>query len=179
MKQLVILALALFVGACSPHSDSTDARKEITAAQKSAALAFIEKGARLQTLTSQGVNPANFSSELATIIASWDVLRNTAWPDELSEERELLDQAVAGWKLTQHVWNAKIERLGADEFKDSTYNDLLLQIGRYYYTRDKDLYEALSSGIEKDELIPLSMSAASRIFEDAKQRVYARMKNEG
>jgi len=175
MKQLILILpfITIILVGCS-----SEEQRDYTDQQKTAIISFIEKGARLQSLTSQGVNIGTFSSELASVTAAWDTLKNTNWPESFNDEKELVEKAIAGWNIVQINWNAKIKE--SEPYFEGSYDVYLARlsnVGRYFLQKgDTDSYRKLFNEKDKDSMIQLSMSCASVIFDDAKQRLYERFR---
>lgn len=130
----------------------------------------------MQSLTAQGVNIMNFESELASLNASWDVLKNTSWPSGYDDEKRFIEEALLGWKLVQIEWRAKIDR--ASGYDSGQYTSDYYDFKRHFSWYDKSfeaVLDAARNGDDKEERIKVYMAGADKLFGMAKQKLYGKL----
>jgi hypothetical protein len=69
---------------------------------------LLEKGALLDTMTSQGVSYINFQQQLAEFKGTY-AFASADWPtDFAADAKEQFDRAIVGWDLALRLWDMKI-----------------------------------------------------------------------
>ena len=102
---------------------------------------LITDATKLDVLTSQGVNHADFSAQLATVQTD-RVLMPAEWPsyyDPLLQGG--LDLAIEGWNLTNRLWNYQLSKSSFSwAISDEVDNDNLISAIKAYLSESANIY---------------------------------------
>jgi hypothetical protein len=174
---LLIIAGVLLVAAVGYHLYEPKIQKEYSEQQKAAILSFLEKGSKLKTLTTQGVNFNTFNTELASVLANWDTLKNTNWPSSstFTREREIIEVALAGWSIAQWDWKAKNDGVHRYTNINDQYRNWNTEFNVYFFFNDSAYNKRLESERDDPDSVGLILSGADKAFSQAKQRLYSKL----
>ena len=70
---------------------------------------FLEEGTKLEAMTEQGVNYADFRQQLVSTKGPYDLASSTWPPGFAPEARDLMDDAIEGWDLALVLWGIKLD----------------------------------------------------------------------
>jgi hypothetical protein len=111
-----------------PTPQPTPAISEDT---KSRVLDFIEKAAKIDNMTAQGVTYTQFTDQLAEVKSAWQTLTLVSWPETWGKEKAEFESAIDGWNLANEIWGKQIEVSSDSDAK----TDFLFGAGKIYGPR--------------------------------------------
>lgn len=140
---------------------------------------FLQEGALLEAMTSQGVNYVNFERQLVELKGAYG-LADATWPAAFAPHaRVQFDKAIQGWDLALYLWDLKLEK--ADEPAEPDINGYPVYVA---YAGDELLIEVHPSDfivwayrgkkyLPFDENIGILFSLASDYFQTGQTQVLA------
>jgi hypothetical protein len=155
MKQSVTLHLSLIALVClvlvscgtppTPTLVPTPTPVPISDFFKKQITRFLEEGTKLNAMTEQGVNYADFGQQLASAKGPYE-LASTAWPPGFATgAQDAIDHALEGWNLAIELWARNIdglsgfrEGIGLDYDRYASYEGDLVVIGDWDYSSETE-----------------------------------------
>lgn len=140
---------------------------------------FLQEGALLEAMTSQGVNYVNFERQLVELKGAYG-LADATWPAAFAPHaRVQFDKAIQGWDLALYLWELKLEK--ADEPAEPNINGYPMYVA---YAGDKLFIDVHPSDfivrayrgkkyLPFDENIGILFSLASDYFQTGQTQVLA------
>jgi hypothetical protein len=119
---------------------------------------FLAEGEKLNLMTGQGVNNADYRNQLVQVKSLYAMLGNS-WPLSFRNDKVLFDKAITIWDLTLQVWDFQIKN--SSEYAWALSPDLVSQCELYTGT--------VYSGT--DDCISGLMTSASKDFEQGRANV--------
>ena len=100
------------------------------------AITLIEKTAKLDAMTSQGVTHTAFRDQLAEVKAALDTMGLLGWPKEWSGERADFDSTADAWNRAIYLWKAELDyatesRRSRLELLDGIYSNHTNDVERF------------------------------------------------
>jgi hypothetical protein len=121
---MVVILSSVFISACSSSAQATIPAPTVKPTNaptptvgkpivpevfKTQLMSFLEKGAKVNALTSQGVTYVELRQAVADMKASYDLVDST-WPSDFStESRKNTQLAFNGWDMALALWKMKID----------------------------------------------------------------------
>jgi hypothetical protein len=124
----------------TPQPPPPPQKPTISEDTKTRVLSLTEKGAKLRTMTEQGIAFTPFKDQLAEVKSASETLSLVGWPPTWNHEQANFESAIEAWNLAIDIWEAKLraDRDPGDKLR------FMLDVTKLYGARLQNLADLVS-----------------------------------